>query len=59
MMKINNEISKIIEEAYKRDEEIINQNRELLEEIVKKLEVGDVPLDEAIEEFNLLNTLFF
>lgn len=28
------------------------ENLEQLEEIVKKLEAGDVPLDDAIEEFN-------
>ena len=28
------------------------ENLEALEEIVKKLETGDVPLDNAIEEFN-------
>lgn len=28
------------------------ENLELLEEIVKKLETGEVPLDDAIEEFN-------
>ncbi len=28
------------------------ESLEKLEEIVKKLEVGDVPLDDAIEEFN-------
>ena len=28
------------------------ESLEQLEEIVKKLEVGDVPLDNAIEEFN-------
>lgn len=28
------------------------ESLETLEEIVKKLETGDVPLDDAIEEFN-------
>ena len=28
------------------------ESLEQLEEIVKKLEVGDVPLDDSIEEFN-------
>ncbi len=28
------------------------ESLEQLEEIVKKLEVGDVPLDDAIQEFN-------
>ena len=28
------------------------ESLEKLEEIVKKLEVGDIPLDDAIEEFN-------
>ena len=30
----------------------IEENLEKLEEIVKKLENGDVPLDDAIKEFN-------
>ncbi len=30
---------------------------EKLEEIVKKLEIGDIPLDNAIEEFNKAITL--
>ena len=38
----------------KKDEKELNFEDSLkeLEEIVKKLEVGDVPLDDAIEEFN-------
>ena len=38
----------------KKDEKELNFEESLkeLEEIVKKLEVGDVPLDDAIEEFN-------
>ena len=38
----------------KKDEKELNFEESIqeLEEIVKKLEVGDVPLDNAIEEFN-------
>ncbi len=38
----------------KKEEKELNFEESLLEleEIVKKLEVGDVPLDDAIEEFN-------
>ena len=38
----------------KKEEKELNFEESLmeLEEIVKKLEVGDVPLDEAIDEFN-------
>jgi len=38
----------------KKDEKELNFEDSLkeLEEIVKKLEVGDVPLDDAIDEFN-------
>jgi len=38
----------------KKDEKELNFEESLkeLEEIVKKLEVGDVPLDDAIDEFN-------
>lgn len=39
--------------AEKKEKEIsFEESLEKLEEIVKKLEVGDVPLDDAIEEFN-------
>jgi exodeoxyribonuclease VII small subunit len=40
--------------AEKKKEEELSFEDSLvqLEEIVKKLEVGDVPLDDAIEEFN-------
>jgi exodeoxyribonuclease VII small subunit len=40
--------------AEKKNEEELSFEDSLvqLEEIVKKLEVGDVPLDDAIEEFN-------
>ena len=39
--------------ADKKEKEIsFEESLENLEEIVKKLEVGDVPLDDAIEEFN-------
>lgn len=39
--------------AEKKDKELnFEESLELLEGIVKKLEVGDVPLDEAITEFN-------
>ena len=36
----------------KKDELSFEDSLKELEEIVKKLEVGDVPLDDAIEEFN-------
>lgn len=37
----------------KKEKELnFEESLEQLEEIVKKLEVGDVPLDDAIEEFN-------
>ena len=38
----------------KKEEKELNFEESLLEleDIVKKLEVGDVPLDDAIEEFN-------
>ena len=38
----------------RKEEKELNFEESLLEleEIVKKLEVGDVPLDDAIEEFN-------
>ena len=39
--------------AEKKEKELsFEESLEQLEEIVKKLEVGDVPLDDAIEEFN-------
>lgn len=39
--------------AEKKNMELsFEESLESLEEIVKKLEVGDVPLDNAIEEFN-------
>ena len=38
--------------AKKEKELSFEESLEQLEEIVKKLEVGDVPLDDAIEEFN-------
>ncbi len=39
--------------ADKKEKELsFEESLEQLEEIVKKLEVGDVPLDDAIEEFN-------
>lgn len=49
-LKINNEISKIIEEAYKRAEEIINKNRELLEEIVQRLIEDGILMGDELEE---------
>lgn len=37
----------------KKEKELsFEENLEQLEEIVKKLELGDVPLDDAISEFN-------
>ena len=39
--------------AKEKEQELnFEESLEQLEEIVKKLEVGDVPLDNAIEEFN-------
>ena len=40
--------------AVKKEEKELSfeESLEKLEEIVKKLEVGDVPLDDAIDEFN-------
>ncbi len=39
--------------AEKKEKELsFEESLEQLEEIVKKLEVGDVPLDDAIDEFN-------
>ena len=39
--------------AEKKEKELsFEESLEKLEDIVKKLEVGDVPLDDAIEEFN-------
>ena len=39
--------------AEKKEKELsFEESLEQLEEIVKKLETGDVPLDHAIEEFN-------
>ena len=41
--------------ANKKEEEeklSFEESLERLEDIVKKLEVGDIPLDDAIEEFN-------
>ena len=35
-----------------KKEKSFEENLEALEEIVKKLENGDIPLDEAIEKFN-------
>lgn len=49
-LKINNEISKIIDEAYKRAEEIINNNKELLEEIVQRLLEDGILMGDELEE---------
>lgn len=38
--------------AKEKDELSFEENLEKLEEIVKKLEAGDVPLDDAIDSFN-------
>ena len=47
------------EEMVEKEEEKLNFEDSLdkLEEIVKKLEVGDVPLDKAIDEFNTAMSL--
>ena len=39
-------------ETKKEEEKNFEENLEALEEIVKKLENGDIPLDEAINKFN-------
>ena len=39
-------------ETKKEKEKNFEENLEALEEIVKKLENGDIPLDEAINKFN-------
>ena len=39
-------------ESNKEKEKNFEENLEALEEIVKKLENGDIPLDEAITKFN-------
>lgn len=39
-------------ETKKEKEKSFEENLEALEEIVKKLENGDIPLDQAIEKFN-------
>lgn len=49
-LKLNNEISEIIAEAYKRAEEIIDKNKELLEEIVQKLIEDGVLMGDELEE---------
>lgn len=49
-LKINDEISKIIDEAYKRAEEIINKNRKLLEEIVQRLIEDGILMGDELEE---------
>lgn len=38
--------------AKEKEELSFEENLEKLEEIVKKLEAGDVPLDDAIDSFN-------
>ena len=48
--KINTEISKIINEAYKKAEDSINQNMELYEEIVKRLVEEGVLMGDELEE---------
>ena len=49
-LKINKEISDIIEEAYNRAQKIIEENRKLLEEIVKKLVSDGVLMGDELEE---------
>ena len=49
-MKIHDESSKILDEAYKRAESIINDNREVLEEIVKRLIEDGVLIGDELEE---------
>lgn len=47
---INKEISDLMSEAYKRAEKIINENRELFEEIVKRLLEEGVLMGDELEE---------
>lgn len=49
-LKINDEISSIISEAYKRAEEIINNNEQLLEEIVERLIEDGILMGDELEE---------
>lgn len=49
-LKINKEISKIIDEAYKRAEKVINENKGLLEEIVKRLIEDGILMGDELEE---------
>lgn len=51
--KINEEIAAIIEEAYKRAEKIINENKQLLEEIVEKLLADGIVYGDELEEIYL------
>lgn len=48
--EINNEISELMKEAYNRAEKIINENRELFEEIVLKLLEEGVLMGDELEE---------
>lgn len=49
-LKINKEISNIINDAYHRAEKIIEENRELFEEIVKRLISDGVLMGDELEE---------
>ena len=49
-IKINKEISKIIDEAYSRAEKIINENKKLLEEIAQRLVKEGVLMGDELEE---------
>ena len=49
-LKINKEISDIINDAYHRAEKIIEENRELFEEIVKRLISDGVLMGDELEE---------
>lgn len=49
-LKINKEITDIINEAYSRAEEIIKENKDLFEEIVKKLVSDGVLMGDELEE---------
>lgn len=55
-LKINKEISSIINEAYNRAETIINENRELFEEIAKKLVSDGVLMGDELEEIYIKYT---
>ena len=48
--KINQEIAKLMSEAYERAQKIINDNKELFEEIVQRLLEDKFLVSEELEE---------